>query len=840
MTKSGEVSLASSPTRASSLFISCLVSLFGLSSGTAVAAPDPTYAALRKARPDGPAVPARDLVIKRDVFRLGFQSGAFYFLAPVSGRSLGAVFVGRGSFSLTPASESERRHLAILTGSKDPSEITTLSDTFEEMVLFFGAGKDGLEEEIRQKGAAIAEGAGAEGGSLERAREAFERHLKRQRKDFGTNFHLRLLAELLDARVGAPNAPALLLAFVDGKKTPPSLLAVDPSGVEALRLGEQLGGATVALYAHDQDRPGYWYLEHSKADLDADRAPEALPPVDALHYAIDTRILKNRDIEGTALLRLQVKRPGLRVLAFNLLPKLRLVETGFAPGEIDSLDSGPTTAFTSLPFVQEPTDEDADAAVIFPNPLVQGDTITLRLVYKGDEVLEDAGDGNYVVGARTSWYPNVGTFSDPATFDLTFRVPKRNEVLSVGTRIEAREVDGFAYSRFRAEHPIRVAGFNYGEFRKLERVDEDSGFRVLVYTNKGTPSVARELRESIDFGGFDTERLAESALADGINTARTGRAFFGPLANEEVAITQQSQWSFGQSWPGLIFLPYIAFLDSTTRLQLGLRRAKDFVDVVGPHEFAHQWWGHHVGWKSYRDQWLSEGFAEFSAALVLEQAEGRKRYLDFLEKARKRVLGRPVSGTRPNVECGPITLGHRLASRQTPDAYGALVYSKGAFVLHMLRMLMKDPKDGDGRFIATMKDFAATYASESPSTDDFQHTVEKHMSARLDAARDRKMDWFFRQWVHGTEVPTLRHTLTIAPSAEGRYRISGQITQSDVSPRFLTPVPVYVDLGKDAIAQVGSVVVVGNASVPVDVELPLPRKPRKVLVNAMMDVLARD
>jgi hypothetical protein len=93
-------------------------------------------------------------------------------------------------------------------------------------------------------------------------------------------------------------------------------------------------------------------------------------------------------------------------------------------------------------------------------------------------------------------------------------------------------------------------------------------------------------------------------MTDGINTARVGTMYFGPLPDGAVSITQQTQAFFGQSWPTLVYLPYIAAFDLTVRHELGLQDTGDFVDLVGPHEFAHQWWGHRVGWQSYRDQWL--------------------------------------------------------------------------------------------------------------------------------------------------------------------------------------------------------------------------------------------
>lgn len=114
----------------------CLsVLLLGALSGAFAATPDPIYAALRAARPDGRTIPVHGLVLERDVFRFQFDSGAFHLLAPVDGRTVGAVFVGQGSYRLNPATEGERRHLGLVAGD---DRLEVLSDGFDELVLLFG------------------------------------------------------------------------------------------------------------------------------------------------------------------------------------------------------------------------------------------------------------------------------------------------------------------------------------------------------------------------------------------------------------------------------------------------------------------------------------------------------------------------------------------------------------------------------------------------------------------------------------------------------------------------------------------------------------------------------
>ena len=71
-----------------------------------------------------------------------------------------------------------------------------------------------------------------------------------------------------------------------------------------------------------------------------------------------------------------------------------------------------------------------------------------------------------------------------------------------------------------------------------------------------------------------------------------------------------------------------------------------------------------VGWESYHDQWLSEGFADFSASLYLQFTEKKPdKYLKFWESARKRIIDKNNFGRRAD-DAGPVWMGLRLESLQ--------------------------------------------------------------------------------------------------------------------------------------------------------------------------------
>lgn len=809
--------------------------------GLAGALPDPTYGELRAARPDGRVVAVQGLVVARGDFRFSFDEGAFHLLTPVAGRTVGAVFLGRGRFRLDPANEVERRYLALASGG--PPEQTALEDTLEELVLLFG---DGTGEEV------LGAGTLTSGAPEPRAVAAFEEHLRRQRREYQTNFHLRVLRDLLHPRGAGSGA---FLAFLPGGgRLPAALAAVDPAGAEALGLGQLLGGEEVIFFVPDLRRGGIWY----QAPLAASRAQVAAGgPVfersaDALDFAVETRIGRDAAVSGTTEIRLKTLAPSLRVLPVRLLSRLRLREASFVVGTAGT--------FRDLPFVQEGEEDDADVAVVFPEALPAGTEVRLRLSYAGDRVLREVGEGTYVVGARQSWYPNLGTYTDPALYTLTFRVPAGRDVVAVGRKVEERQEGGETVTVWRTDSPVRVAGFNFGRFRRLAREDRESGLDVEVFTNPGTPAVVREIDEAIrrsreqapppgagdelvfagpELGRIDTSRLADGAAVDGVNAARVFTTYFGPLPQRHVALTQQEEWTYGQSWPTLVFLPYLAFLTSTQRAQLGLQRAEGFVEQVGFHEISHQWWGHLVGWPSYRDQWLSEGFAEFSAALAVQHTQGWGRYGGFWEARRRQLLERPAGGLAP-WEAGPLTLGHRLTTARTPNGTG-LLYAKGAFVLHMLRMLLwdGDAPQPDARFVALMKDYARTFAGREATAAGLRQVAERHMVPALDLAGDGTLGWFFRQWVEGMEIPRFRLDLQTEP-ADGGLRVRGTVRQEEVGPEFRTILPLYLEMDDGTAVRIAQVPLTGTAPSEVDVVVPTRKEAKRVRANLRYEVLARD
>ena len=229
---------------------------------------------------------------------------------------------------------------------------------------------------------------------------------------------------------------------------------------------------------------------------------------------------------------------------------------------------------------------------------------------------------------------------------------------------------------------------------------------------------------------------------------------------------------------------------------------------------------------------MSEGFAEFSASLYVQAVRGNDKFIDFWEDQRQRIItARPATKDRKPYTVGPVTQGYRLNSGKTGAIAQFLIYPKGAYILHMLRMMMYKGQGGDAKFQAMMKDFVQTHFNQDVSTEDFKRIVEKHMTKEMDVDKNGKMDWFFNEWVYGTEVPAYKFQYNMSQDGS----LSAKLTQSGVSDDFVMLVPIYIDMGKGW-AKIGSAQVAGNTSV--DINLKLPSVPKRVATCAMNDVLA--
>lgn len=734
-----------------------------------------------------------NVVLKKDAAILEFKSGNLYFFAPVGDEVAGAVFVGEGTLRLDPPNVIEQAQLKRFTGEK-----TSIQERFKEAVLTF---TDGTWAELSklvkiQPGAVPPKAVSA----LEDFRDSFRNHLK-------TNQEARILAGLCSHERGQ------FLALIRGEEFGRMLFSVDAlmnEEVQLIRYNNALEYFDTLTSFHAAGSPPI----------------EQRLLVDTTLTTLDTSIDKGGELSADATVEFTPLRDGLRVLYVPLAAPLRVSKASMNGAECK--------------VIQEDKKKDADLWLILPEPLKKGVAAKLQLSYAGKDVVQNEGDGNFYVGSRTRWYPRIDNptdlFADRSMYRMKFRTPKQFTVVATGQLKSQKEEGKQSITEWETEIPYTVAGFNYGQYKSKKAVTGQT--ELKVFANEGLGSELKELEIALQHNPeaarslgisattFTTTSLIDRSLAELNAALQLYTHYYGALPYKSISMTQQPAGNFGQSWPTLVFMPYTAFLDGTVKHQLGLTRsqgARRFLEQVGAHEVAHQWWGHMVGWKDYHDQWLSEGFAEYSAGIYTHRVFGPQKFQDYIKGVREEIFA-PLTGssTRTN-DAGPIWLGHRLSSDKTKGGY-QLVYAKGAYVLHMLRMLLYDfSRNDDSRFVALMREFVQTYQHKDASTEDFKRVCDKHFQ--------QDMSWFFQQWVYGTGIPKVKVNYTIAEDG-GQVALKGNIKVEGVPADFRVYFPFLLKF-KNGAALSGRVGGQGQATF----KLNLPEKPVSVEINPFQGLL---
>jgi len=506
-------------------------------------------------------------------------------------------------------------------------------------------------------------------------------------------------------------------------------------------------------------------------------------------------------------------------------------------------------------------------AVVFPASLLPGQELKLRFTYAG-EVLSEAGKGLLYVGERGTWYPNFGL--SPARFEMEFHYPANWTLVATGKQVSGangreaetnEEAGAEKVSRWTSERPIPVAGFNLGKYVRAEAKAGD--ILVEAYGTKGVeksfPKVQAEVIEPPVFPGVFTPRSmpptvvtppppspARDAQAVADRAAKAIASFsqwFGPYPYGSLALTQMPG-NLSQGWPGLVFLSSFAFLSPQEQTDLHLDPvARELDSQVLVHETAHQWWGDLVLWKSYRDQWISEGLANYASLLMLEQ-QNPAQFRQVLEKYRRDLLSKNKDGEWLR-DAGPVTLGQRLESSHFPGGYEAISYERGTWLFHMLRSMLRDSEaashsrkaraNPEEPFFRGLRKIRERYAGKSISTEELVEVFEEELPRPLWYEKRPKLDWFLEGWIEGTAIPELETREIRIAEKNGVTTVTGMIVQKDVPEDLVTAVPVYAATAGNGLVFLGEVLADGRET---GFRLTAPSGARKIVLDPKQTILS--
>ena len=625
-------------------------------------------------------------------------------------------------------------------------------------------------------------------------------------KQTGANLSARVAASILNGE-----RPGLFVARFDKGSRAPFTLLLDPQGRIPTSAFGLNAGEKLLLFQHESgvDRNEVWLAARSAAEYAGGPMEDGQDQVAVRQYTMSVDLTRPRKHLGVeARLDCDVLVPGIRAVPFVLNDTLEEFDSERLKKAM-RLNSVRLAGGGAVEAVQE--DWESGITVFLPAAAGAGAKLSLVFDLEGDfmeepESIHFRDSGISYPRSSFSWYPRHGYMSR-SRFQLTFRHPKGFSVVATGTRVREEGET----TEWKIDVPVTAATFGIGRFARHSGRAERAGVPIELYSPRSVG---------------DRQSFMMTELSNCIQFFST---LFGKYPYPSLQVMQHTR-GYGQGLPTMLLLPpqgggYSIVLE---------------VPFIA-HEMSHQWWGDLVSWQTYRDQWLSEGFADYSGILYLGMRMNADAEQDRLRRFRRALRSPPTTEQGPGsgrlVDIGPLILGHRLNTRKTLGAYNRLIYEKGALVLRMLHYLMSDPSTGDDKpFYAMMADFVRRHENRAATTESFAAVASEHF-ARSPLARQfglRDLDWFFRQWVYGTALPSYRLEYALEAQPDGTTVLQGTLYQDGAPADWFMPVPVAIRFAKAkwALASFGAR---GPQS---PVRLKLPMRPEAVELDPHQWVLS--
>jgi hypothetical protein len=708
---------------------------------------------------------AHNLEVVDEDLKLTLTEGSV-FVSDTDRGTTAIVLVGRGDMSFRPVSSTEKSQVRIFSGA------TAIETRFD--VAYIRISPDDFNRLISTEQLV---GRPVDQGDFRTADRIF-------REDSPKSYGLDL-GDLSREMWSTLPRPGDLLAEIHTRRFNTLTYSRSSSVREDISLFDRNSHKTISLYSSALNR---------REDVPlGDEDPAAEFTVG--HYDIDVSAFPERRwIEGRARLSIRVGENPINHLT------LRLAD----PLAVQSVTSDEYGRLFSMRVKDQ-----SSVMVSLPATLSRGAGLTLTVTYAGrlePQAFDaesvgvgqargsqlDAGDiadrpePSFVYSNQSNWYPHPSA-NHFATASLRITIPANLTCVASGERdagspvlVTAKDSSREKRYLFNAVQPLRYLAFVISRFATARDIATEH-LRVSV---EATPGHTRHGREVGD-RAVDIARFYHSLLDD------------SPYASLTVALTESDL-------PGGHSPAYFAVVNEPPAPLPAFARRNDpasfdnYPDFFLAHELAHQWWGQAVGWRTYHEQWLSEGFSQYFAAMYAQQGDSRSAGTAAANGVFRSVTRQMRKWAIDQSDQGPISLGYRLGHIQGDSRImRALVYDKGALVLHLLRGLV-----GDDVFFRGLRRFYRTSRFRSAGTADFRAAMEMESG--------RPLGRFFERWIYGSTLPRLNFT----------YRVEGKdvvLHIDQVGELFDVPVTVTLRFADRAAADV--LVAVTERSV--DLRVPL-------------------
>ncbi|MFQ5718848.1 MAG: M1 family metallopeptidase [Acidobacteriota bacterium] len=772
------------------------------------------------------SAPVSQMTIKREGMTLVLESGRIWLAQPFLDRITGAYFVGDATVTMTAHGLAGRQMLrATLSGKNQgvsfpgsiSSKVIVRPGPGEKNFDVFAAKvhdvwlrfSDGLEETIEP----LMQDGGGEGAAAAAKKFAArtlnfanvppdEMEMINLENDFfiqvenGIDEYAFFIAEF--------DLGPRWLTYAEFGGRPQEVWI----GTHETVSGIQQDGLTWTGYdrAAEYDKGGHW-----DGDVEADT--KALLDVNDVTMDID---LQSTDaIRIDAKITFTPRAQPLALVPFNFINNLPPYWWNDQKGHPVHLESVTDAEGNELPFLHT-----RDVVLVrLRRPAAPGEATALRFK-AAEEILTQVSRQSWTIVNTFDWFPRHGYLGGRYTTDWTIRVKKPLTAIASGDLLDSREEGGANVTHWASKTPIVFPSLIFGRFQSKEGTYErltGKPVTIGVYANP--------------LGDFRGTTKTKSILEESKTIMKLFETLYGPFPYDRLDITQMAPFiGFGQAPPGILFLTGDAFLPTGKVAELltrfnqgsgqgagreGNLRSPYYHDFFA-HELGHQWWGHRVVWARDEDQWLSEAFTEYAAGLYAMQIDGDKKFQDKLNRWR--------DGAKDGDEFGFPIAAANLVRHKTALVAGKartnLIYNKGAYVVHMLRMTI-----GHDKYVEAMQRFLKEH--------DGQMATTRMLMKDVEAVVGGSMDWFFDQWFYLNGEPTFRFSYDVKKAEDGGYVLTGRIVQDDAAHFKQVLMPVFYDLGGKNPVVRNQVVLKANH----EFQIKLPSKPKRVWLDGFHTIL---
>jgi len=738
-----------------------------------------------------------NLTLKKDTMTLVLKQGTVFLMKTIGGEVTGGTFVGDGEASMTPPGRTQRFMLNKYSGAE------TLKEPFTEAVFRF---TDGSDKTIRALGKAH-----EAGGEFDHATQIFQD--RNSWLDGSREFHLEM--QFLENRISGLKGQDFFVADLHTPKHDWLTYSYDPQ-----RFHENTIIASATMGAKNRRYLIPWVQWHRETELDQAGHYVILPDHDGPRVIRVARTDLLVDLPATKTVNWEAKitveplMDNLRGLRFDLDNNADGDKRWYDDFRSIKAVSATDLAGQALPFLHRRD----QILILLSQPAHVGTPLTVIVKGTADVIYQLTAESFGLM--ETTWYPQYGYYNGRSPFHWTIKVPKPYLITGSGKIVREFEDKEKGQNGIETECdlPVHFPWVIFGRFQKATSTfTSDESKKTIPMTMHSFPTMTVSITDPDDLEelGLDSPvtfnlsappKKVDGLLDEGKQVLKLFEKLYGPYPYDELHIAQMApQLDFGQSPQGFVQLTGTAFLSQATT-------ESDFIHGFLSHEFAHQWWAHQVGWASEDDEWLSESFAEYASGIFVNEYQGAKRFQRTLEEWKKNArVGNPES---------PISAANMLNGPNAARQRTFLLYSKGPYVLHMLRVQLDDEA-----YTKAMRGVQETYKNQNITTEMLLREVNR--------VTGQDYTYFFDQWFWDVGIPKFRYSWRTEKQPDGKFLIVVHVAQEDKAHLKRVLMPIHIHFKDKTIPQYKPVVQAEQ-----DVKIVSPAEPKDVTLDDDHTLLA--